>query len=357
MCCSGSNRNQQPTPIEPVVDIEPAADAAPEDPPPGGPRALGAPMTFATLVTAANVLDERGEVGSEADCMLRRPERAEWPWILEAEIAAAVRPLPEPPDDLDARLIDSTSPVLAITRWGQIGSRSYGVAVAAFTNAPPTLDQPATVVIATNRGAYVRLTDRLVSAGRTRPVDLSALSGEIANVADEGQMIYVTAEAVVPLERLRSLLAVLPEGSPVALAVALGDEIRVPDPPEPPPDRGTGLCPDGLPELAEAEQGELETTLIVGALGPLRAAVQDCMAQAAGTRAAGGLVELTMRIGPEGRVTDACLISDEVGGTELRTCLIRAAQATPFPAPRPTGSVDVRLPLRLQPSYQRALCD
>ena len=72
---------------------------------------------------------------------------------------------------------------------------------------------------------------------------------------------------------------------------------------------------------------------------------------------AGGRVEVAMRIGDEGRVTEACLVSDEVGGSQLRDCLIRAARATVFPRPRPAGSVDVSLPLRLQPSYQRALCD
>ena len=72
---------------------------------------------------------------------------------------------------------------------------------------------------------------------------------------------------------------------------------------------------------------------------------------------AGGLVELTLRVGPDGAVSDACLLSDELGGTTLRDCLIRAAQATRFPRPMPAGSVDLALPLRLRPSYQRTLCE
>jgi hypothetical protein len=335
-----------------------AVDAAPEEPRPGGTRAIAEPATFAGLVSAASTIDDRGEPDSGHDCLLGPPARPGWPWIFEADVSAAVRPLPAPPDDLDPRLSESPAPVLVVTRWGQIGARTYELALAAFTNAPPLPGRPATVVVATNRGAYVRHTDRLVSGGQIEPIEASAVAERVAAAAEPGQLVYVTAEAGIGLDRLRRLLAVVPESSPVALAVALREEIRIPDPPAPLPDRQTGLCPAGLPALPRgAARGQLEQSLVVGALGPLRAAVRDCMSTAAGTRAAGGLVELTLRIGPDGAVTDACLLSDELGGTPLRDCLIRAARATRFPQPMPAGSVDLALPLRLQPSYQRALCE
>lgn len=342
--------------IEAIESIEP--DAAAEPPPAPGPRGVAEPATFGALVTVANALDERGEPDSGAGCLLERPERRGWPWTLEANVSAAVRPLPAAPDDLDVRIGESPAPVLVVTRWGQIGARNYDVALASFTDAPPLPGAPATVLAATNLGVYVRFTDRLVSAGRVGPIGPSELDAEVAAACAPGQIVYVTAEAGVGLDRLRRLLAVVPESSPVALAVALAEEIRIPDPPPPPPDRGTGLCPGGLPALPRgARRGQLESTLVSGALGPLRDAVQGCMERSAGTRAAGGLIELTLRVGPDGTVSDACLLSDELGGTELRDCLLRAARATRFPQPMPAGSVDLALPLRLRPAYQRTLCD
>jgi hypothetical protein len=349
--CSGSDRR-----VSEPIQTEPEVDAAPSEPPPTGPRVIELPGTYGGLMSAASVLEDRGEGASPQECMLRSPEHRGWPWILEAEISASVRPVPPPPGDLDARLVDSAQPVLVITRWGQIGSRSFDVALAAITSAAPLPDQGSAVLLLTDRGVYLRRTDQRVSMGRTAPRPLPERGASIEGL-EEGTMIYVTAEADVPLTQLRRLLAALPEGASVVFAVALGQEIRVPDPPPLPEDRETGLCPEGLPDPSEGTvRGELEAPLVIGALGPLRTRARECLETAVATRSPGGRVELMIRIAPDGQVSDACLGSDELGGTELRNCLIEAALATRFPVPRPQGFVDVQLPLRLQPSSQRPLC-
>jgi hypothetical protein len=167
-------------------------------------------------------------------------------------------------------------------------------------------------------------------------------------------MTLVTAEASVSLSALRDLLETLPrEASPkVALAVVLAEDVRLPAP-APHTDDGRGLCPDGLPRL-RGNVGELETADIVSALGPLRDGATQCMATATGPGAAGTRIGLAMRIGPDGRLAEACMTADSAADPVLRDCLLDAARATTFPAPDPPGSVDVILPMELVPDASLA---
>jgi hypothetical protein len=344
------------TDVAPALPDEPIAEPVP--PRPEGARAIEPPASYSSIVSAARVLDERSEADSEEDCMLRRPSREGWPWILALDIAAAVRPLPEAPADLDARLDGSPSPVLVITRWGQLGSRSFELALAMISNTPPRVDEAAVVLALSNRGVYLRRTDRLVSAGRTAPIPIGELSTRLEGELEAGQLVIVTAEAEITAEQLWGLLRALPASARVGLAVALGEEIQVPDPPPLPTDRGAGVCLEGLPALpSDAERGQLETPLIVGAMRPFQVAARQCLTEATMASAPGGRVEVAMRIGPEGVVGEACLSQDEIGDTLLRDCLLRAARSLRFPRPDPAGFIDLSLPLLLQPAIQSALCE
>ena len=67
-----------------------------------------------------------------------------------------------------------------------------------------------------------------------------------------------------------------------------------------------------------------------------------------------------MRIGPDGRVSEVCVVESEHPDPTLHACLVRSARAVAFDAPSPAGFVDVQLPLVLAPlpvQRQRALCE
>ena len=114
------------------------------------------------------------------------------------------------------------------------------------------------------------------------------------------------------------------------------------------------MCPDGLPRPTGTVEGELAPAAIIGALGPLRDGATRCMASASGPGAAGTRVGLAMRIGPDGRLSAACMTADSASDPALRDCLLEVARATIFPAPSPAGSVDVLLPLELVPDASLA---
>ena len=65
------------------------------------------------------------------------------------------------------------------------------------------------------------------------------------------------------------------------------------------------------------------------------------------------------RVGPDGRVAQACIGSDELGDAGVRRCVLDAIRATAFPRPDPSGTVDAALPVVLRPDAslrQRPLC-
>jgi hypothetical protein len=80
----------------------------------------------------------------------------------------------------------------------------------------------------------------------------------------------------------------------------------------------------------------------------LREHAADCLSEAEARGAAGGRLELALRIGASGQVEAACVTSDETGDAHLRACLLGQARKLTFPAPSPHGSVDVQLPLGLR---------
>ncbi|MGE0789467.1 MAG: hypothetical protein AB7S26_27580 [Sandaracinaceae bacterium] len=328
-----------------------------EDPPPprDDPRALGADATFADAVTAARTLDAHRDQDSSAGCLLRRG------WRLEADLAVAVRPPPEPAADLDERLGRDGEPVVVLTRWGMYGNPAPGrIALTALTSTMPPRVEPATVLFVTDRGVYVR-----DSVGRVNvPAPIADPRASISSLGSDDGPVFVTAEAGTPLARVAEILAMLPAASigRVGLAVPLAENTRLPETPsgDAPPDL-TGLCPNGLPPRAAGDpEGNLRPDRIIGALGPLRQAAEICVGTAAGAGAGGGRVVLSFRIAPDGRVSEACVSEEPAPDPSLRECLLRGVRATMFDEPSPAGSVDVALPLVLAPlasQRQRALCD
>lgn len=311
------------------------------------PRALGATATFADLVASARRLDDRGEGDSDVGCVLRgNPESMSW--RLEADVATGVRPLPDPPAELAPRLAESKS-IRILSRWGQRGDGPLNLA--AFTALPPPPRGRELAVLVTAAGIFVATTDG-GSAGPFQPTRLeSALSS-----AGEIERVFVTAEAGISLRRLYRVISLLPtrfEGE-TALAVVLGEDVRLPEPTR--TDGAAGMCPDGLPDT-EATIGNLDTERIMASMTPLREGAARCMSTASAEAARGGRMDLAIRVAADGSVETACATADGLGDPNLRACVLGAAGELRFP--EPGGVLDLMLPLRLEPergSAQTLLC-
>jgi len=278
--------------------------------------------------------------------------------FLEHE-AALLRPLPEPPADLDERLSHEAGPVVVLSRWGAYGQARPGVlALTAVTTTLPPRREPAAVWFVSDAGVTSRSTGAPVESGA------GSVDEAVAQVPAEVGALFVTAEASVPLSRLADVLGRVPESlvGRAGLAVALAPDTRLPAPPPVVAIEGQdALCVDGLPDLQDSDPiGTLAPEQIVSSLGPLRQAVEACAGASDGPGAAGGRVAMALRIAADGRVASACIVEDATGDPALRACIVRATRSIAFPAPEPAGFVDVQLPLALsllESQRQRPLCD
>ncbi|UJR81958.1 hypothetical protein [Sandaracinus amylolyticus] len=339
--CGGASSTTAPT-------TAPEAPAPREERPstiPTSPRTLARDATFADLIAAARTLDDRRDQESDAACLIAvTPSGFE----LRADLAVAVRPLAEPEADLDQRLANDPGPVRVLTRYGSYGTGAAQMGlVATSTTLPPTRGT-ALALFLTPEGVYTRRSDQ---AGGER--DPSRVAWVIEHTEWSAfDLVVVTAEARVPITTLVSLLEALPASlaGRITLAVPLAAGTRLPD--APPAIDGTAergqLCPDGLPALTEdAPLGDLPASSIRAALAPLQSSAELCVGTSTGPGAAGGRVSLAVRIAPDGRVSDACVMEDSTGDAALRACLSRAALELGFDAPG--GYLDFALPLVLEP--------
>ncbi|MFK7989129.1 MAG: hypothetical protein AB8I08_24130 [Sandaracinaceae bacterium] len=348
-CGSGASPPQPSGPPRGTGDETPAA-APSSSPAPANDRDLAGDATYADLLDVARGLDQRRDTASDEGCLLGGGEHA---WRLAADLAPAIRPLPEADTDLDARLSSGAGEVTVLTRWGPLGrGHAEGIALTAVTTTLPTARSSARVWFVTDRGVYVRSTDG--SMGTTEPTEQPRIDGL--------PTLFIAAEAGVPLSRLAEVLAMAPRSvaGHIGLAVALAEGTRLPEPAAPPATEGAPLCPEGVPPLAEeAPYGSLSADQLRSQLGPLRERAAICVSTATGPGAAGGRFDVAVRIDAEGAVGDACVQSDSAGDPALRGCLVRALRDLRFDAPSPPGVVDVALPLVLSPAAaqrQAPLC-
>ncbi|MCB9601995.1 MAG: hypothetical protein H6720_16885 [Sandaracinus sp.] len=356
-CSGGGAETPPPEPVtvggegttEVEVEVEVARDA------PGIARALGPTATFADLVAAIRRLDDRGEGSSDERCLVRGGARSGDGFRFEADVAVPLRPLPDAAPNVAARL-RGRGPVRLLAVWGQRGSGSLVLAVVTTTS--PRRGREAVLVVSED-GARVRFTDGEVSealAGPHSPEGLAAWLGSEDGDAGIGRVV-VTADAGVTLARLRRTLAGLPPRIEVAFAVALADDVRLPETP-PPPSDDVGLC-DREP-IPEDGEGELDVAALRAAIGAKHDAFAECLSRAAPERAHGGRLGLRFRVAASGAVDAACATVDGIGDPAVRACVLgvlREVQVDPAPT---GGAVLVQLPLGLVPSDDdrtRALCD
>jgi len=330
--------------VDTVGDERPAAASA---------RDLAAAASFADLASAARRQDDLRDQDSSAGCLLRRSPDA---FRLEADLAVAIRPLPAPEADLDARMA-SDGPARVLTRYGAYGESDDLGLVALTTTAPPrgsVADAVGLVVVVTDRGAYARRTDGAFGAVTPRP--LEELMGTLP--FSEVSTTFVTAEAGVPLTTLYEALRLLPStlAGDVGLAVALERGVVLPDRIALEEDEAP-LC-EALSATDAPTSDTLGATELRAGIARLSGSVSICVGTTPGPGARGGRMELMARIIDGGTVGEACIRADDTADAHLRACVLRAARALVFADP--DGVVDFAVPLVLEPGTihrQRATCD
>jgi hypothetical protein len=298
-------------------------------------RLLPPGATFADLVRAASLLDGRD---SQESCLLARSDAGAL--RLAGDVRAGLRPLPQPALDLDEPL-RAASHVQVLTPWGAYGSASGALAFASITAFPPL------------RGARVlALTDRGVSLHGTEASGTvqAALAPDARNLSAlgsmEGVVVFVTAEAAVPVSRIFDLLEELGRlGARTSLAVNLAPDTALPAPAV---SASPARCPDGLSETSTTE-GSLSLDALLTAVEPLRDRAPECLSRGGAEGAAGGKLTLVFRIDERGLVNEACVRADELGDPAIAACVLELTRALRFPTPEPKGTVDAELPLILRP--------
>ncbi len=311
------------------------------------PRQLARGATFADLVTAAKQLDDTSRGASDDACVLAG--RSD-PFRLAADLSPGVRPLPEPPRDLDELLERGAIPTVALTVWGAIGEAAPNALAVAAITATPMVEGPATIVVRTDRGVYVRSTD----APSSEPaMPIAALRSRSLG----GGPTFVTGEADVTVADIAAVLDAIGSGERiVALATPLQPGTALPAPVSV-NDTQVAIC-EGLPDPApDQAEGVLDGAVLSDGILALRPAIQRCVESAGLARA--GRVTVAFRVGPSGTVTDACVTEDQLHVGIVVSCVADAIRGARFPTPSPAGYVDVAAPFHLESvdPAQRARCE
>lgn len=329
----------RPAPVTTPVLAPAPTESTPDAPPPRSPA-----DDYAALVRQV-IADETATATSSCSF-----ERVDQRLRFGGHAASAIRPLPLPSEELDARLARSVS-VNVLTAYGRYGEAAGALTLAAYSASTPR--RQAVALVITDQGVSLRGVDASV------PIQdrLSREAAVQAAVLLQPATVFVAAEARVPSPLLAELLTALDsQRVPVALAVDLPADAALP---QSSPGSSYRACPDGLPESREAE-GELAPTQLSTPLQELRTRAANCLNNADARGAAGGRLRLTFRVLPNGTVGDACIVADETGDAKLLSCILRETASVRFPAPSPIGSVDFELPLSLQPDHAPPaplLCD
>lgn len=353
--CGGAPASapQTPTPEPPrdsgAVDSG-AVDSGAEAQAPGNdPRALGPTATFADVVAAARLLDDRSAADSTEGCLFRGDAAPGSAFRVEADVAVAVRPLSDPAPNLLPRLRRAAGAVAVLSRWGRAGPDGGTMAFSTFTSAAPP-EGPSIVLAITEAGVLLRSTEGAVPTGHEGPFPAADVAAHLAAAAPSNAgMLVVTASPTTPLPGLRAILLSLPPrlAARVALGVVLAADTTLPAGPRPPAAVDDGLCDDGLPEPA-AEQVETspDASAVLGALASFRENAAACVSAAGAGAARGGRLEILLRAGAGGAVEAACAHRDTVGDAALRACVLGSARSARLPAPTDErGFYDVALPL------------
>ena len=307
-------------------------------------RMLSESALFTDIVALAQLLQARGAEQSGAACQLRALDRG---WRVSADFAPGVQQLP------DARSFEGplpTSPVLVLTRWGQIGS---GTPFAALSHIALGPDDRVAVVWLADAGLHVRATHKAIGGD---PVQLEQLPTAFArHFADGVDGILLSADPRQPLYEIARALWVLGQmHSHVGLAVALPENTKVAR-----PETTRSLTRPCNEPSGQITTGTLADDVIREHLKPLIATTQQCYESTVAKRLGRGELMVELRIDADGR-TRACTVSDTIGDDDLARCVLSGADQLRFTRPDPPGDVFVQVPLKLtpkRPATQRPVCN
>lgn len=338
--------HRAPQPPEPPRAQPPASEPSAVSTARVGSDLLPSDARFADLVHAADALESRASPA--AGCLLEEtPEGTH----LRAELASAVRPLPAPPEDLDATLASATE-IDILSVWGRHGTGGAPLALASFTATPPT--RSALALLVTDRGLALRGPSGRGVVPRDA-LSTEALRGILASEPEA--TLFVAAEAGTPVRALyRTLEVIAQAGRPVALAVSLSPRTALPTAPA--PRTPVARCASGLSTTEEPE-GALPVSALTAGLAPLKQSAADCLTRGDARGAAGGRLSLALRVNASGRVQEACLAADELGDPGVASCVLDLARGLSFAPPSPRGVLDIELPMVLRPApapVQRPVC-
>lgn len=337
-----------------------SASAEPPAPPPDG-RELAKTATFGDLVAAAIKIGATDKATSTAGCNLRRMRDGSYRF--EATIAPGT--YAPPPSDLDD-LITKTGPgVIIATPFGNAGTGS-GITLQTLSPLPKSVGAslvPAFFV--TDGGVYMKVTmQRGMSFGagaveKLKPNEVERVKRELAPRAEA---IVIAAEPDVKLDRLREVLEWVEDAKgPVVFAVPLGKDAKVPK-------AATGAkaplgadgCPGGA-DLMDIPKGSVPGEYSMSKIGDVnddhKKDAMQCSAKLPPGNA-GGRMKVDFRIEPDGKVSKACVMKDEIGDAALRACVLEKTRAHVFEKPSKPGIVNMGAELAFVPpgTANRALC-
>lgn len=344
------------------ASVSASASAVAEPPaiPPDG-RELAKTATFGDLVATAIKIGATDKAASTAGCNLRRLRDGSFRY--EATIAAGT--YAPPPTDLDD-LVTKTGPgVILATPYGNVGTGS-GITLQTLSPLPKSIGSslvPAFFI--TDGGVYMKVTiQRGMSFGsgavtKLQPSEVDRVKRELAPRAEA---IIVVAEPDVKLDRVREVLEWVEDAKgPVVFAVPLGKDARVPKAASgAKAPLGADGCPGGadLMDIPKGSvPGEYSMTKIGAVTDDHKKDAMQCSAKLPPGNA-GGRMKIDFRIEPDGKVSKACVIKDEIGDAALRTCVLEKTRAHVFEKPEKQGIVNMGTELSFVPpgTANRALC-
>lgn len=268
--------------------------------------------------------------------------------------------LTPPPADWDAILARSSGAAV-VTPIGQVGPESASLRLTSLVPVPRALGQSMLpVLVLTDEATWFTVVPApdmffTASAQRLKPEDDERLRRDVIGQA---KGVVITAEAGVPMTRLVAELGVLSDfhgtvilatassGAPAQRAPSLGYDLDDP-----------GVCAGGITDVPKGQMpGQLSRALMRTLPTRLSEAAAPCASKL--TPDQGGEVQVAMRLGQAGQVTEACVEHDTTHDPALWACALRAVKALTFDPPVGGTFLNLSSRVDLVPPgvVQRAVC-